>query len=117
VPTIVALHHHIGNPDGGSFHGKDRIFDRALTLCNVENLLKIFREGRSYIVFNGHRHMHYTGTVDGSITVVSGASTTLGNCRDTTDALEDRTPVIARYSLDWEESGSFRGLNRLENLR
>jgi 3',5'-cyclic AMP phosphodiesterase CpdA len=138
VPTIVALHHHIGNPAGRGFQVKertpdsgptlsypespallvkDRIFDRGLTLCNVENLLKIFRKDRSYIVFNGHRHMHYTGIVDGSITVVSGASTTLGNCKDTIDALEDRTPVIARYSLDWDESGSFRGLNRLESLR
>jgi hypothetical protein len=131
-PWIVGLHHHIGNPvssmvrrPGGVIlrtpgmevlRGLARLFDRALTLSNVEQFLGIFPTGRGHVVFNGHRHMHYTGVIDEKVTVVSGASTTLGNCCDTSDEYATNLPSIARYSLNWDTDGNFSGLKRLGSL-
>lgn len=109
TPVIIALHHHIGVRSKG-------LLDRGLSLCNPDDFLSIFPTGRSYVSFNGHRHMHYTGAIDGRITVVSGASTTLGNEVKIDEAKVCKLPRIARYELFWKENGDFKGLKRLPNL-
>jgi hypothetical protein len=97
----------LGSPAAG-VTGKlvDRLFDRALTLSNAEAFLKVFPASRSFVLFNGHRHMHYVNErINGNVTAISGPSTTLGNC------LEDkpvRRPSFGTYALRWNLDGTFR---------
>jgi hypothetical protein len=114
-PLILGLHHHLGNPVV-ALKGKVRVLDRGLTLCNADALLRALPDARSYVAFNGHRHIHYTGLIDGRVTVISGESTTLGNSVETNEAKENTDPSIARYKLSWLPSGDFEGFERLPEL-
>jgi 3',5'-cyclic AMP phosphodiesterase CpdA len=105
TPIIIGLHHHLGNPPDRLPGIWTRFLDRALTLGNPEALLRILPNERSYIVFNGHRHLRYAGVIDNRVTVISGPSTTLGNAATTSP--KERKPQIGRYELSWDKDGNF----------
>jgi hypothetical protein len=102
-PVIISLHHHMGNPPEEALPtGKDAWFDRALTLLNPVKFLESLPPGKPFVVFNGHRHLGYTGIVDDRITIISGPSTTLGDAKK---KREERQPQIGVYELWWKENG------------
>jgi hypothetical protein len=102
--VILSLHHHLGNPKEGLPKFQDRLLDRGLTIRNPEDLVKALPASRSFVVFNGHRHIAYTGVIDKRITAISGPSATLGNSGV---PRETRKPRIGMYELMWDEKDSF----------
>jgi hypothetical protein len=102
-PVVIAAHHHIGNPpDDLMPRGKQVFQDRGLTLANPMDLLGALPRQREYILFNGHRHLRYSGKT-GNLTVISGPSTTLG---DSAKKVAERRSGFGLYGLDWDSNGS-----------
>lgn len=74
----IALHHHIAIPSGSTWAARFKsaflVFENATEL--VEMLTK---RGEPSVVFHGHRHQEYAGTVENShVSVVATASATVG---------------------------------------
>jgi 3',5'-cyclic AMP phosphodiesterase CpdA len=75
---VIALHHHIAIPSGSTWAARFKsaflVFENATEL--VEMLTK---RGEPSVVFHGHRHQEYLGTVqDTEVSVVATASATVG---------------------------------------
>ncbi|MGA2647922.1 MAG: hypothetical protein ABSF15_24755 [Candidatus Sulfotelmatobacter sp.] len=102
-PMVLSLHHPLGNPKKRLPKG-DWILDRGSSIRNAEALIGILPAQRSFVIFNGHRHLAYTGIIDGHITAISGPSATLGNSGVPG---EKRKPGIGMYGLMWDDRGSF----------
>jgi len=75
---VVALHHHVAMPAGGSL--PDRIQNAGLVLENASLLIDMLaKRGDPTVVFHGHRHMTYTGVAAGSdVAIVASPSATIG---------------------------------------
>jgi hypothetical protein len=77
-PVLYSLHHHVALPHfHQGFLGEVQV--DMMALLNAEDFIqKLLAQGRS-VVFHGHRHIGYTGVLNGKIQILSAPSTTLGN--------------------------------------
>lgn len=75
---VVALHHHVAMPAGGSLF--DRIQNSGLVLENASLLIDMLKKrGDPTVVFHGHRHLTYTGVAtDSDVAIVASPSATIG---------------------------------------
>ena len=60
-------------------HDRKGCAQRFMTLHDSHMLLEHLHRGRSTVVFHGHRHIEYQGSLAGKITILSARSTTLGD--------------------------------------
>lgn len=75
---VVALHHHVAMPQGGSL--RERVQNSGLVLENASLLIDMLvRRGDPTVVFHGHRHKTYTGTATGTdVAIVASPSASVG---------------------------------------
>jgi len=76
---LFALHHHLVLP--GRLHSslfKNRLFERFMVLQNWRAVIDLMTARRPTVIFHGHRHVEYEGSL-GPAEVVSARSTTLGD--------------------------------------
>lgn len=76
---VIALHHHVAMPSGGSL--RERAQNAGLVLENASVLIDMLaKRGDPTIVFHGHRHKTYTGIADGTdVAIVASPSATIGS--------------------------------------
>jgi 3',5'-cyclic AMP phosphodiesterase CpdA len=76
---VFALHHHVALPRSLRARSpKDRLFEKFMVLRNSRSFINALLPTRETIIFHGHRHVDYRGSV-GLAQVVSAPSTTLGS--------------------------------------
>jgi Calcineurin-like phosphoesterase len=104
-PTIVAMHHHMGDGHGA--------FQRVMGIVDADGLLQALQRLGSTVLLNGHRHIGYLGQVKDAKTgavllqVVAGRSTTLGD-EDESKPAEERLPGFRVIELDKDTPGTVR---------
>ncbi|HTC22635.1 MAG TPA: metallophosphoesterase [bacterium] len=77
-PVLYSLHHHVALPHfNQGFLGEVQV-DMMALLNAGDFIQKLLAQGPS-VVFHGHRHIGYTGILNGKIQILSAPSTTLGN--------------------------------------
>ena len=99
TPFVVAIHHHLAQPKRNQ---REPLWpwlqSRCLTMINASELIDILGTSRHTVVFHGHNHVEYEGTLNRTLHIVSGRSTTLGNPWDS-DGL---TIGFNEVSLGWD---------------
>jgi len=101
---FVCMHHHIGIPWVGS-----DVIQRAMTIYNAHDLLHFLRPVMPTVLFNGHRHLGYLGSVKDTETgeellqIAAGSSTTLGD-EDESKADHERGPGFRAFDLAWDDA-------------
>ncbi len=75
---VVALHHHVAMPTGGSLF--QRVQNSGLVLENASLLIDMLaKRGDPTVVFHGHRHKVYTGTAAHTdVAIVASPSASIG---------------------------------------
>jgi hypothetical protein len=108
--VVIALHHHMGNPEAVIGDFRARLMDRALTLENGYEFTSALPASRIYPVFNGHRHIRYIGQIDHRLIAVARPSTTMGNALQKDGP---RPPGFGRYELYWDELNNLSGIREM----
>jgi predicted phosphodiesterase len=75
---IIALHHHIAFPplEEGLL---SKLQSTGMVLDDGRRLVSALPNNRGRVIFHGHRHIEYQGTIGSRLQIVSAPSTTLGN--------------------------------------
>jgi 3',5'-cyclic AMP phosphodiesterase CpdA len=111
-PVILAVHHHVGNPERMISGLIDRLMDRALTLTNAVEFVDSLPPDRRFPLFNGHRHLAYMGSIGDKLIAVAGPSSTMG---DALQAPAARLPELKAYHIYWNEGGNVCGMEELRS--
>lgn len=99
-PVLVAVHHHIGMPRAS----KDNLAGRFLCLVNAGDFLHALGvTNKRRIIFNGHHHVCYIGSVGDNVRVISAPSTSIGN-EDCT--LCGEINGFGIHGISWADDGS-----------
>lgn len=77
-PVIHTHHHHVALPSFKNGFLGDVQAD-MMALLNAGDLVRRLLERGSSVVFHGHRHIGYEGTLNRKLQILSAPSTTLGN--------------------------------------
>ncbi|MFY0564072.1 metallophosphoesterase family protein [Archangium lansingense] len=89
--VIVALHHHLVLPDFDTPVMK-KLKAHFMQLVDAPDFVSELLE-TSTVVFHGHKHVHYVGTLNDTLDIVSAPSTTLG------DGIHRKPPFYLIYEL------------------
>jgi hypothetical protein len=96
---FYTLHHHVAMPPFRSGFFGDVQSD-MMVLLNAADLIQRLPNTGKTVVFHGHRHIGYTGLLNGNIQIISAPSGTLGNEKLTPDK---RTPGFYSYRMVFQK--------------
>ena len=96
---VVLLHHHLALPPFNEtlLHA---FFARLMVLINAADVLSLLLD-EQLVVFHGHRHIAFRGTIGDKVQIIAGPSASL------VDEVSGSPPTIDRYQL---HRGNYGGL-------
>lgn len=88
---VILLHHHLALPPFSETRLR-AFFSKFMVLINAADVLSPLLE-ENVVVFHGHRHIEFRGTIGDSVQIVAAPSASLS------DEISGASPVIHRFGL------------------